>query len=116
MRSGEVNGYDYYFITEQQSKEIDSVKGFVERVDYSGVTYGVTHSEFGTKLDKDGVAFLIVEPKGIDKYKEYCQTYGIVPITIYVDTHDSIRFERLKDLARDIQEIEYEGQLYTTRY
>jgi len=110
MRPGEVDGVDYHFISDLYSKAINAEKGFVEKVEYAGVTYGVTHEEFEDKLKKGkGVAFLIVEPTGLERYFKYCKDHNVTPLTIYIHTPDVIRFQRLKDLA----ENDWGDSLYT---
>lgn len=97
-RPGEVNGIDYYFLDTYRSKEIEQQQGFVETVVYNSVRYGVTLEEFDSKMES-GLAFIILEPNGLDNYRKFCENRGVKLITMFVKTLSSIRYQRLKEQA-----------------
>lgn len=94
-RAGEIEGRDYYFIDEATSKSIEDRGGFAELAIYRGVRYGVTQEEFHSKLNQ-GVAFLIVEPTGIDHYVKPALDAGALHLKYYVHTDTLVRLERFK--------------------
>ena len=96
-RAGEVDGVDYHFITEEESIRMELADEFAELAIYRGVRYGVTKEEFHSKLSSDEkVAFLIVEPSGIDHYAKPAIDAGAKHLKVYIDVDWEIRLERLK--------------------
>ena len=117
-RVGEVEGVDYYFISEDESKRLEAFNQFAELATYRGVRYGVTKHEFTTKL-KDGLAFLIVEPTGIDHYVKPALDVGAAHLKYYIHTPQTERVARFKkrtddDLVRDLA-TDPQNVLKTTR-
>ena len=104
-RAGEVEGVDYYFISEEESKSIEAHDGFAELAHYNGVRYGVTKEEFAEKL-LTGLAFLIVEPSGIDHYVKPALDVGAVHLKYFINVAQATRLERFKKrLDDDLAEI-----------
>lgn len=114
-RAGEVEGYDYFFISEEESKRIEAEDGFAELAIFNGKRYGVTKQEFKSKLDT-GLTFLIVEPSGIDHYVKPALDVGAVHLKYYIHTDPEVRIQRFRERAlRDISEaISFDIQ--TARY
>ncbi len=97
VREGEVDGVDYHFITDQESRAIEDRNGFAELVTFRGYRYGVTKEEFYNKLHAGaGVAFLIVEPEGIDHYVKPALEAGANWLKIYIDIEQEVQVERFK--------------------
>jgi len=94
-REGEVDGLDYIFITEQESKNIEAQDGFAELAIFRGARYGVTKKEFERKLSQ-GPAFLIVEPSGIDHYVKPALDMGAVWLKYFVYSKPAVLVERFK--------------------
>lgn len=94
-RAGEEEGVDYFFISEERSKEIEENDGFAELAMYNGIRYGVTKEEFKNKLD-EGIAFLIVEPTGIDHYVKPALDIGAVHLSYFIEVPDEVRYYRFK--------------------
>jgi len=100
-RKGEEEGVDYYFISDEESREIEARDGFAELMTYNGYRYGVTKEEFHDKLSR-GLAFLIVEPKGIDHYVQPALDVGASHVKLFVFAPLEVRVERFKQrVARD---------------
>lgn len=95
-RHGEVQGIDYYFISEDESKQIEAKNGFAELVTYGGIRYGVTFEEWNTKLRPGQIAFVIVEPTGIDHYDRLTKQANAILLKYYIHTDPSVRYERFK--------------------
>lgn len=98
-RAGEVDGVDYYFITEEESKRLEAEDQLAELAIYRGYRYGVTKQEFHTKLHQQGIAFLVVEPSGIDHYVKPALEAGAMHLNVYLDTPLDIRLDRFKARA-----------------
>jgi len=96
QRRGEVDGVDYFFITDERSKEIEAADGFAELMTFRGFRYGVTKEEFKKKLDM-GMAFLVVEPEGIHHYAKPALDVGALWIKYFVDVPQEVRIKRFKD-------------------
>lgn len=96
-REGEVQGVDYDFITDEESRAIEARDGFAELVTFRGYRYGVTKEEFRNKLHSGaGVAFLIVEPEGIDHYVKPALEAGANWLKVYIDIEQEVQVERFK--------------------
>lgn len=94
-REGEVDGVDYFYISDEESRAIEARDGFAELMTFRGYRYGVTKEEFKKKLDM-GVAFLIVEPEGIDHYAKPALDVGAAWLKYFVEVEPEIRIERFK--------------------
>ena len=103
-RKGEVEGVDYYFISDEHSRRIEEYNGFAELAVYRGIRYGVTKTEFHNKLDT-GFAFLIVEPTGIDHYVQPALDVGAMHLKYFIHCDLETRLERMKQ--RMISDLEY---------
>ena len=98
-RKGEIEGVDYFFISEEESRAIEEQNGFAELVIYRGVRYGVTTAEYHARLD-EGPAFLIVEPNGIEGYAQPAIDAGAKHLKVFIDVPVSVRMERMKSRIR----------------
>jgi guanylate kinase len=110
-RLGEIEGSDYYFITEQQSKQMELDREFAELVTYNGIRYGVTHAEMESKLSTGKPVVVILEPLGLFKYREYCNERRIKLFSIFVHTPEGVRLDRLanrttSDIIAQLQVLE----------
>jgi len=102
-REGEVDGVDYFFITDEESRAIEAANGFAELVTFNKYRYGVTKEEFKKKLDM-GVAFLVVEPEGIDHYAAPALEVGALWLRYFIEVPEFIRITRFTDrFVRDVQ-------------
>lgn len=102
-RAGEREGVDYYFISETESRAIEAQDGFAELMTYNGYRYGVTKQEFREKLET-GLAFLIVEPIGIDHYVAPALEVGATHLKVFVDAPEDLRIQRMRErLCADLK-------------
>lgn len=97
-RANEVDGRDYYFISQEESLRLEQEGKLAELAIYNGNRYGVTTDEFFNKLSK-GIAFLIVEPTGVEHYAKPAVDAGAAHMTVYVDAPLDVRLERFKARA-----------------
>jgi guanylate kinase len=90
-REGEVNGKDYFFITEDESKKLIESGFFYEYVIFNGWVYGTSISQFYTD------DLFIMTPAGISKIKPEDRHTSFI---IYMDIDIQTRYDRL--LNRDM--------------
>lgn len=90
-REGEVNGKDYFFITEEESKKLIDLGFFYEYVIFNGWVYGTSVSQFYTD------DLFIMTPAGISKIKTEDRHTSFI---IYTDIDIQTRYDRL--LNRDM--------------
>ena len=90
-REGEVNGKDYFFISEDESKRLIESGFFYEYVIFNGWVYGTSISQFYTS------DLFIMTPAGISKIKPEDRLNSFI---IYVDIDIQTRYDRL--LNRDM--------------
>jgi guanylate kinase len=95
IRPGELNGHDYYFITDEASRRMEHDGVFAELIEFRGVRYGVTHTEMATKMTGAAVPMVILEPQGLAVYKKICVQNNWDVYTVYVSTVESERIRRL---------------------
>lgn len=96
-RDGEVQGVDYDFISFKTSQELEANGAFAELITFRGVRYGVTKAEMTAKLAGPNPPMVILEPQGLLEYKKLCAQNGWDIFTIYVNTVEKKRIERLVD-------------------
>lgn len=94
-RAGEIEGVHYNFISTEQSKLLEVNNMFAELVTYNGTRYGVTHAEMNRKMSGSKPPMVILEPSGLSIYRQYCASRAWDVFSIYVQTPESVRLERL---------------------
>ena len=95
-RVGEVEGSDYYFISEEESREIERQGGFAELVTFNGTRYGVTKHEM-QRFTGHGLGVVILEPNGVRQYRDLSEKLGFKQFTVFISCHTSTRVDRLKE-------------------
>lgn len=97
-REGEIEGVHYFFISTEKSKQMEANGEFAELITYNGTRYGVTKAEMTLKLAEGAPPpIVILEPQGLTEYRKYCGANGYVMFSVYVETQESIRLQRLVD-------------------
>lgn len=97
MRTGEVHGRDYFFISEQESHNLEAAGEFAEIIEFRGVRYGVTHDEMNGKMTGQNPPMVILEPQGLAVYKKICFENNWNVFSIYVSTAEPLRIQRLAE-------------------
>ena len=85
-REGEVDGKDYFFITEEQATKMVESNMFYEYAYFNGWLYGKTVEQFYTD------DLFIMTPSGVSNIKPEDRTSSFI---IYTDIEMSIRMTRL---------------------
>jgi len=85
-RDGEVDGYTYHYITEEDFLNMKKMDGFLEAVNFNGWWYGTSQANWDTK------AVFIMTPSGLthipEEYRKDC-------VYVYFDIPIDVRRERL---------------------
>ena len=81
-RTGETDGVDYFFITEEQYQELVEQDAFLEHATVHGHSYGTLKSQIVEKLDKGLNVVLDIDPQGakqvMDQWPE-CVSIFLLP-------------------------------------
>jgi guanylate kinase len=85
-RTGETNGVDYFFITEEMFRNMIKNDMFYEYVSFNGWFYGTSMEQFYTN------DVFIMTPSGISKIKPEDRKHSFV---IYFNIAENVRRERL---------------------
>ncbi|MEM4261304.1 MAG: hypothetical protein QXG00_08725 [Candidatus Woesearchaeota archaeon] len=104
-RIDEINGRDYYFLSEEEFQWGLDRGDFIESVKFNDVYYGTTYKELETKIDNKKPGAIIIEPNGIKNYEKYCSTQNIKMLKTFVITNENVRLERLNN--RFLKELEF---------
>lgn len=100
-REGEVHGYDYYFVSNEEFDTIDKA----EFASYGGNRYCISTDELNSKFKSNNNIVVVVEMNGYKQLKENCSSFADV-ISIYVKTDINTMKERMlirNDKIEDIQ-------------
>ena len=111
-RPGEVEGVDYYFISHEESLQHEANDNFAELVTYNGFRYGVTRDEYLKKLNMC-LAFLIVEPLGINSYTKVAKESGAEHLSVFIDVDFETRIKRLNDrFLEDLNKVKHDEEAF----
>lgn len=86
-RPGEVEGKDYYFLTQEECQRMKDNQEFYEAIDFNGWTYGTSNRQFYN----DDV--FIMTPSGLSHLSPEDRKSSFV---IFFDIDETIRKERLE--------------------
>jgi guanylate kinase len=70
-RPGEIEGRDYYFVSNEVFEEMKTNNEFIESVEFIGNKYGVSVKEIQTVVNNGKVPLLIVEPNGVHQIEKF---------------------------------------------
>jgi len=87
-RAGEIDGRDYYFISEKDFKNFAENNFWYEYVEFNGWFYGTSHEQF-----KKSCNLFVMTPKGVEAINPIDRKNCTI---IYLDIPLKIRKERLK--------------------
>ena len=105
-RVGEINGKDYFFISDLERQRVQAANGFVELVEFSGNWYGVTKSEMRNKLVDGSVCAIVLDPMGVKEYENICSDIGALIYKVYVDTDVNLRVARMQErFLKDLKSL-----------
>lgn len=107
QRSGETDGVEYYFTTDENAEKLMADGKVIELRQYNTV-YGVWKyfTVNDSQLDDPNGKYLVIGT--LEAYKKFCEYFGkekIMPI--YIEVEDGIRLERALKREKQQQEPKY---------
>lgn len=90
-RTGEVDGEDYYFMTD---REFDQTK-MVESVNFGSAKYGISEGEMRSRLDEGKIVVVVVEPNGLKQVSNWCKKNKINHIACYIGGPEETLLHRM---------------------
>lgn len=124
MRAGEVNGVDYYFVTNEEFLRLNKASKFVEKVSFGANLYGVTVHEVERVFALSNHIVIVCEPYGSSQISNWCFLHSVSIKKIFIDTAESVIIDRfLKRFAHEVVSIvgsvtsekEFESKVITYR-
>ena len=96
-RVSEINGKDYFFITDDEFKKMIKDNEFVEFEEYGDYKYGTSKSE----LQQDGLIILDLEVNGATKLLSNNPDF----VSLFIDIDDNELINRLKNRGHNLEFI-----------
>lgn len=93
-REGEVEGKDYYYVSEETFLNKLGNGDFIEHVEFTGRYYGVSHEELEKAQNSGKIPVLIVEPHGLRQILTVLSGTKSQVIPIYIGGDPAVLFER----------------------
>lgn len=93
-RAGEQKDIDYFFVDDDQIKQIQGREGFVELIQYGKYYYGMSKLYLDTILNEEKTPVIICTPEGVESYEKYCKENNILLVKGYVWVEEEIRLSR----------------------
>lgn len=88
-RPGEIDGFDYIFVTFEEFERMERDGELVENIEYNGNKYGLAFRSF----NPDKVNIAVIEPNGLKQVQERLSDRFNI-IVIKMDENDSTLLER----------------------
>lgn len=101
MRNGEIEGKDYYFITDEEFTEIEQRSGLIQATEFNGYSYGTTAAELERISALGRVPIVIVEPTGIPQFQHIAAEHGYRLRTVFMDAERTTLIERYLQRVRN---------------
>lgn len=102
-RSNEVDGSDYFFISEEKSLQIEERGEFAELITFNNIRYGITKEEVEKKLSTSTTnnhvlpVIVILTPEGVDIYQDFCDNNNITMVKVFIKAPQVLRIKRLEE-------------------
>jgi guanylate kinase len=101
-RNGEVNGVNYFFVTEEEFKHMINDNGLLEYAKYNGCYYGTPVHGVERAIEEGKICFLIIEVQGAQKVKKLfpdCVSIFLLPPS------EKVLEKRLRSRDTDSEEM-----------
>lgn len=103
MRSGEVNGESYHFVSVSDFIDLIQSDGLVEHVKFGENYYGVSLGEITAHADSSIPKVIVCEPNGFRNIKNFCAKNEIPFFSVFIDGPPNIIAERF--LSRVVDDV-----------
>jgi len=100
-RKGEVEGHDYYFVTQEKFRALIESGSFLEWAEYQGNFYGTSRAAVEKAVDEGSDVLLEVEVQGARQIREQCP--DAVTVIVLPPSFEALG-QRLRDRAKDSEE------------
>ncbi len=90
MRSGDVDGVSYHFVTKSEFKNIE----MLETIEFNGNYYGGSVAEFKEKFASGLIPVIVVEPNGMRQININAKTKGWKVLNIFIDVDPQVQARR----------------------
>lgn len=94
QRSGEVDGKDYFFVSQAEFERLKDDGAFVEYVSFGGAHYAASRQQFEDILAADKFAVIVAEPTGRDEILAYADDSGIAVLPVFLSNPTSVLADR----------------------
>lgn len=100
-RVGEVNGVNYYFVSDERFEQDYLERKFIERVEFGGSKYGVYASEVERLADLVVPIVIVVDPDGCKQVASFCAKKDWNIHRIFVNNDSQVISRRFLARMRD---------------
>lgn len=105
MRTGDVQGESYYFVTREGFEQGLALGNFVEHVEFGGNYYGLSVPEIMRVAERSKPIAVVCEPIGQKQISAYCKENNWKLVSVFVTNPDDVIAERF--LERFSQEVAF---------
>lgn len=104
MRTGEVDGVDYYFVPEEACKDLSN---FIEAATYCNEIYGITSDEIQQKIKENTQTFAVVSLDGAIKLKKYVKDakMNVKAVSVFINTPSGCLVDRMIERGDSSEKI-----------
>lgn len=108
-RTGEINGVNYWFTTEEKIKHLAKQDELMELIEKEGNFYGIAKSELDRVMSLGKIGVLVVAPDGLTQIENYCQNHNVKLFSIFINNDESLLIKRfLKRFKEDLTAFDSE--------
>lgn len=94
MRPKEIEGEDYYFISNDDFDMLEKTDGLVQAAAFNGFRYGTTVTELARVAALGRTPIVIVEPGGLPQFRDIAQANGYQLKTVFLTAGFQTLIER----------------------
>lgn len=116
MRSGEVNGKDYHFLSVEDFEKSINDNLFMEHVNFGGNYYGILSTEVEKSFKMNRPAVAVTEPIGIKNVEKFCEKNDWNVVKVFVSCDDQLVLDRLSTrFNNDVKDLNKESDSYKNK-
>ena len=100
-RTHEVEGVNYWFITQEKIQELLVNQQLMELIIKEGKSYGIAKSELDRVMSLGKTGVLVVAPEGLTQIEEYCRLHSVPLFSTFINNDKELLFKRFLARFRD---------------